>query len=196
MQSQLGSAPGLSTGQSQLPPPLGLFSPLWPSPMGSRTKHFAVTEALSASVTCANHWFNDCYMSFWECLREEGCSLQNYSPCWGKTVTDYQELFTRAKKLGSAWVPRAWQVSQTQFEYVDCDSGLLLSHGHALTVCRYFPSADSPDRYFWAICASVGQHIQSLETIPRGTCMLMVNIRRVNMPTCWLIYRQNMGKKR
>lgn len=101
----------------------GALQPTWSaSHMGYCTKHFAVTEALLASVTWANHWLSDCYMRFWECLREKSCSLQNYSPCWGKTVTDCQEVFTQAKKLGSAWVPRAWQVSQTKFEYVDCDS--------------------------------------------------------------------------
>lgn len=73
---------------------------------------------------------------FLRMFKGKSCSLKNYSSCWGKTVTDCQEVFTRAKKLGSAWVPRAWQVSQTQFEYVDRDSDLLLSSGHALTVCR------------------------------------------------------------
>lgn len=145
--------------------------------MGSCTKHFAVTEALLASVTRANHWLKDCYMRFWECLREKSCSLQNYSPCWGKTVSDGQEVFTRAKKLGSAWVPRAWQVSQS-----------LRMLAVIQINCSHVDTLRQPaDRFFWGLCALVGQHIQSLETIPRGTCMLMVNIQIVNMPTCLLI---------
>lgn len=159
------------------------------SPMESCTSHFVVTEALLASVTCANHWFNDYYTSFWEGFRgKKSCSLQNYSPCWGKTVADCQEVITWAKKVGSSWAPRAWRVSQTKSKYVGCDSDLLFSCGHMLW--------QSAGRFFWATCALVGQHVQSLETIPRGTCILMVNIQIVNMPTYQLIYRQNMGKRR
>lgn len=190
MQSQLGSAPGpLSTAQSQLPPLLG-----------SSAHSICLSHGILYQSFCSN-WgtLSICHLCkpliqwlLYKFLRrfqgEKSCSLQNYSPCWGKTVADCQEVITWAKKVGSSWAPRAWRVSQTKSKYVGCDSDLLFSCGHMLW--------QSAGRFFWATCALVGQHVQSLETIPRGTCILMVNIQIVNMPTYQLIYRQNMGKRR
>lgn len=98
----------------------------------------------------------------------KGCSLQNYSPCWGECAMGCQDIFAWAWKLGSTRVPKAWQVSPWDL-CVLCGSGLVLSHG-CVTCANVFS---------WVLMISTYTVWQQCHQIP--AFVLMVTIWLVDL---------------